>query len=211
MIRAILARLALESLGPLAATERRLGGATAAATRPTTLNGRPAADVGVAVDAAPPAAAAVPLAIDGRAVARPGATGTPPVGLSAARLLAATLLGNQVFGDLRLIEVLLVVDGRRELRRSGARNPELRVPDRTEGRRPGRSARSRRLLQRLVLVILFVCLDIGGIQRSWRYVGLADVAGLLLAPASAPATASATPPATAPALGIDALVVTIGR
>jgi hypothetical protein len=210
MIRAILARLALESLGPLAATERRLGGATAAATRPTALNGRPAADVGIAVDAAPATAAAVPLTIDGRAVAGPVATRTDPVGLSAARLLAATLLGDQVLGDLRLIEVLLVVDRRRELRRSGAGNSELRVPDRTEGRRPRRSAGSCRLLQRLLLVILFVFLDIGRVQWSGRSVGLADVPGLLLAPASASPTASATPPPPAPALGIDAFLVTIG-
>jgi hypothetical protein len=43
--------------------------------------------------------------------------------------LPAPLLGDEVFRDLRLVEVLLIVDGRGQLRGSRARYAELGIPD----------------------------------------------------------------------------------
>jgi hypothetical protein len=131
-IRTIRAVLALEPLRPIAAPECRFRRTAAAAARTTTRDSGPAAHVGIAIDPAA-ATATVALAIDCRVVSGATATWAAPVGLSAAgsaaSLLPAPLLGDEVFRDLRLVEVLLIVDGRGQLRGSRARHAELGIPD----------------------------------------------------------------------------------
>ena len=82
----------------------------------------PAADVGVAVDTAPAAAPAVALAIDRRLVGRAAAARTTAPGAAAGTAASAGVpvaLGDEVLGDLRLVEVLVIGD-RTEVRRSAA-------------------------------------------------------------------------------------------
>jgi hypothetical protein len=58
-----------------------------------------------------------------------------------ASVRAATLLGNQVLRDLRLVKVLVVRKRRERARGRCNRRAELRVPDGPEGRAPRRTAR----------------------------------------------------------------------
>ncbi len=175
---------------------------------------RPAADVGIAVDAAAPAAAAsVALAIDRRAVRAATAArsasplAAPPAGTAlalAGALATAALLGDQVLGDLGLVEVL-VVENRPELVGSRCRCPELRVPDRAERRR----ARAARRGGDLGLLFLVVLEGFGvGRRRLSSLDGLACGQQLAVAPASAAAAATATP-APPPPTGL-ALAVLLG-
>ena len=131
-IRTIRSVLALEPLRPLTAPERRFRRTAGATARTTTRDSGPAAHVGIAIDPAA-ATATVALAIDCRVVPGSTAPRAAPVGLSAAgataSLLTAPLLGDEVFRDLRLVEVLLIVDGRRKLRGRRARHAELGIPD----------------------------------------------------------------------------------
>ena len=168
--------------------------------------GLPGADVGIAVDAAT-AASAVPLTVDrgvvsGAATARPAATLLAPATATAA--LAAALLGDQVFRDLRLVEVLVVGRGpdRGRLR---ARHAELRVPDGPE-RRGAWGAGRRRDLD---FVFLFVGLAVRCIGQRLRSDGAGSrlEAGLQLATATPTPTPTASPPAPAAAVGIQARVV----
>jgi hypothetical protein len=214
-IRPILAILSFEPLGSLTTPEcRLLRTAPAAARTTTTWRTGPAAHIGIAIDPAA-TATAVALAIDCRAV--PGTTPSRaaaiglPAARSAATLLAAPLLGDQVFRDLRLVEVLLVVDGRWELRGSRTRHAELRVPDGPEWRRPGCPASGRRLLERLLFLVLVLVLvdSVSRIERGRRDARLGGKAVLELAtPAAAasPATATSAPPAT---FGVHAIVFAV--
>ncbi len=113
--------------------------------------GAAAADIGIAVDAAA-ATPAVALPLDGRLVGGPAATRTTapttlPTGCTAAR--TATLFRDQVFRDLRLVEVLVIGD-RGQVRGRRNRRPELRIPDRPERCRP----RSPGSVDRLVVLLV---------------------------------------------------------
>src|SRR6185312_4839522 len=105
------------------------------------------ADVRVAIDPAP-TPAAVSLAIHRGLVGRPAPAG-PATALAAP---ASALFGDQVLGDLGLVEVLVLIDRSRRCRPCRRRRSELRIPDGPEGcrtRRPWRDvqvlvARARR-------------------------------------------------------------------
>ncbi|MFN8629324.1 MAG: hypothetical protein U0838_03100 [Chloroflexota bacterium] len=91
---------------------------------------------------------AVALALDGRVVraARAAATAAATTAVPAALAAALAALGEQVLGDLGLVEVLLILGQRREAARRGARGrAQLLVPDRAERRgglaRPGAAQR----------------------------------------------------------------------
>ena len=106
--------------------------------------------------AAASAAAAVSLALDGgRVGAASTAAATAASAAATATAVAAALgspaLGDQVLGDLGLLEVLLVVGERREAarRRPGRPGAELRVPHGPERRR---ARRARRGVERVEVV-----------------------------------------------------------
>ena len=202
--------LALEPFGSLTTPECRLLRTASAAARTTTLRPGPAAHVGIAID---PAATAttVALAIDRRAVSGTTTPRAAAIWLTAARstarLLAAPLLGDEVFRDLRLVEVLVVMDGCGKLRGSRTRHAELGVPDRAEWRRAGCPTSRRRLLGRVLFLVLVNGLS--GIERGRRVARLGGEAVLQLATPAATATAAtatAAPPAT---LGVHAVVFAV--
>ena len=126
-----------------------LGPAVTAIATIRACGSRSAADVRVAIDTPPattatPAAStnaptttaastpAVALAVHGRLIGRPAATGTATASAAAAR--APSLLGDQVFGDFRFIEVLVVADRSDRSSRGRRDRTQLRIPDRTERR-----------------------------------------------------------------------------
>ena len=172
----------------------------------------PAAHVGIAVDPASPArATTVALAIHRRLVGRPTAACPAAAATrSAAPVAAATLLRDEVFRDLRLLEVLFVDErgARRPGRRSG--RPDLRIPDRPERVRP----RAARRGHGEILVLVGV-LDIGsercrsgrpargrgpaGGSRLGRFGRFGRIGALDLAVLAVSATTTATTTTTAPA------------
>jgi hypothetical protein len=118
--------------------------------------GLPGTDIGIAVDSAA-AAPAVALSVDRGVVTGPAAARPAATSLAAARSctpatpLAAALLGDQVFGDLRLVEVL-VVGSWPDRCRLRAGHAELRVPDGPERIR-SRGTRCRRDLDVVFLLV----------------------------------------------------------
>ena len=114
----------------------------------------PGTHVGIAVDAAAPAAATEALALHRRLIGRSSTAGTTPTA-GITTVATSALLGDEVFRDLRLIEVLFVDERCARRGRRIGRRPDLRIPEGPERRGP-RTARSWGGLDLIVLVLVLV-------------------------------------------------------